>query len=93
MVYFLIENIISDNFFSGVHLDVKSKSNKWCLTYIPMFTDKKTFAAFGLGSSLWLLVVNWKKYPCKFHWQRGYLDLAMAVRLDRNNLTTFAKSK
>ena len=45
---------------------------------------QKTFAAFGLGSSLWLLVVNWKKYPCKFHWQRGYLDLAMAVRLGIN---------
>ena len=24
---------------------------------------------------------NWKKHPYNFHWQRGYLDLATAVRL------------
>ena len=28
-----------------------------------------------------ILVANWKKYPCQFHWQRGFLALAMAVRL------------
>ena len=54
---------------------------------------QKTFATFGLGSSLQLLVANWKKYPCEFHWQRGYLALAMVVRLDRNKLTAIAKSK
>ena len=36
------------------------------------------FATFSLGSVLQLLVSNLKKYPCK---TRGYLDLAMAVRL------------
>ena len=36
---------------------------------------------FGLGSSLQLLVANWKKYPRKFHLQRGFLALATVVRL------------
>ena len=42
---------------------------------------QKSFVTFGLGSSLPLLVANQKKYPCKFHWQRGFLALAMEVRL------------
>ena len=42
---------------------------------------QKSFVTFGLGSSLQILVANWKKYPCQFHWQRGFLALAMAVRL------------
>ena len=41
----------------------------------------KKFRNFWSGSSLELLVANWKKYPHDFHWQRGYLALAMAVRL------------
>ena len=42
---------------------------------------QKSFATFGPGSSLRHLVANWKKYPSKIHWQKGYLGLAMAVRL------------
>ena len=53
----------------------------------------KSFTTFGLGSSKQLLVANWKKYPHKFHWQRGYLALAMVVRLDKNTLTAIAKAK
>ena len=30
---------------------------------------QKSFATFGLGSSSQILVPNWKKYPCQFHWQ------------------------
>ena len=45
----------------------------------PEICWQKTFMTFSLGSSLQLLVVNWKKFPCKFKWQRGYLDLATAV--------------
>ena len=33
---------------------------------------QKSFTTFSLGSSLWLLVTNWKKYPWQFHWQRGF---------------------
>ena len=43
--------------------------------------SQKSFATFGLGSTSWILVTNWKKYPCQFHWQRGFLALAMVVRL------------
>ena len=38
----------------------------------PWATDKKSFMTYGLGSSLQILVANWKKYPCQFHWQRGF---------------------
>ena len=37
---------------------------------------QKSFATFGLGSSSQILVPNWKKYPCQFHWQRGFLACA-----------------
>ena len=57
----------------------------------------KSFATFGPGSSSQLLVANWKKYPCKICWQKGYLALAMADRLgyvgfDSNKLTAIAKA-
>ena len=68
-----------------------AKSQTWAgleivkvVPYDHMYTKihwQKTFATFSLGSSLQLLVANLKKYPCKIHWQRGYLGLAMAVRL------------
>ena len=54
---------------------------------------QKSLATFGLGSSLRILVTNWKKYPCQFHWQRGFLALAMAVRFDRSKLNAIAKAK
>ena len=47
----------------------------------PMSHWQISFATFGLGSSSWLLVANWKKYPREFHWQRSFLVLATAVRL------------
>ena len=47
----------------------------------PLSHWQKSFATFGLGCSLQLLVANWKKYPRKFHWQRGFLALATVVRL------------
>ena len=45
----------------------------------PLSHWQKSFTTFGLGSNLWILVTNWKKYPCQIHWQRGFLALAMAV--------------
>ena len=47
----------------------------------PLTHWQKSFTTFGLGSSLPLLVANWKRYPRKFHWQRGFLALAPVVRL------------
>ena len=47
----------------------------------PLSHWQKSFVTFGLGSSSQILVANWKKYPCQFHWQRGFLALAMAARL------------
>ena len=32
----------------------------------PQATDKKSFATFGLGSILQLLVANWKNIPASF---------------------------
>ena len=51
-----------------------------------------------MGSNLQILFANWKKYPCQFHWQRGFLALAIAVRLgyvgfDRSKLNSIAKAK
>ena len=42
---------------------------------------QKSFAVFGLGYSTLLLVANWKKYPSKFHRQRGFLAFSTVVRL------------
>ena len=47
---------------------------------------------------LQLLVANWKKYSHKFHWQRGFLALATAVRLvqirfEGSKLNAIAKAK
>ena len=38
---------------------------QYCLS--PPSHWQKSFATFGLGSSLRHLVANWKKYPCQFH--------------------------
>ena len=35
---------------------------------------QKSFATFSLGSNSQILVANWKKYPCQFHWQRGFFS-------------------
>ena len=57
----------------------------------------KKFCNFCLGSNLQIFVANWKKYLCQFHWQRGFLALAMAVRLglvgfDRSKLNAIANA-
>ena len=55
---------------------------------------QKCFATFDLRPSSQLLVSNWKKYPIKFHWLRGYsFGNGGQVRLDRNKLTAIAKAK
>ena len=54
---------------------------------------QKSFMSFSLGSSSWLLVANWKKYPHEFHWQRSFLALATAVRLERSKLNSIADAK
>ena len=35
--------------------------------YSPVTPEPLIFPTFGLGSSLQILVANWKKYPCQFH--------------------------
>ena len=34
-----------------------------------------------------------EKYPYEFHWQRGFLALAMVVRFERSRLNAIAKAK
>ena len=58
----------------------------------------KKFHDFWSGFQLATKVANWKKYSCQFHWQRGFLALAMAARLgwvrfDRSKLNPIAKAK
>ena len=60
---------------------------------VPTYVSSMTTLAMKHGRPNWILsppshwqksfatFANWKKYPCQYHWQRGFLALAMAARL------------